>query len=88
MPLVFLHSHLLDFSQPKTIIVLFSCLLNLICFGFLYMFVLSLLVLLCYYQCCIINGIWWLYNSQWAVLLIPNFDINIKNKLINLFLLF
>lgn len=51
------------------------------------MFVLLLFVL-CYYQCCIINGIGWLYNLRWAVLFITNFDINIKNKLINLFLLF
>lgn len=68
MPLVFIHSHLLDFDQPKTIYIFcFENLLYRICFWFVFvfseMYVLSLLVLsLYYYQCCIIIGKWWLYN--------------------------
>lgn len=65
MPLVFLHSHLLDFNQPKTLHFCYWNLLYRICFWFLEMNVLSLLVLLYYcYQYCIINGKRWLYNLQ------------------------
>lgn len=81
MPLVFLHSHLLDFNQPKTNVL--SFIENL-----LWVFInvrpssFGLVLSMLYYKW----GKRWLYNLHWAVLLILNFDINIKNKLINLFL--
>lgn len=70
---VLIHTHTLDFNQPKTKFLLHIKVPCPICFGFFFfliIFIFSPLVLSLYcYHCCIIYGTWWIYNLHWAVLL-------------------